>query len=276
MHTELIMEEALEKSTQSELENKIDKPFSQNILLIEDDEVCLFVAQEIFSRLSSGKIDTARTVLEAAEKLQASSYDLVVSDLRLGEGDAREVISAAKTPESPNKNTIFVALTGYREPVKHQEALNAGFKEVVTKPLTEDQAIKLIRNCFIHKADRETLKVERPVIDLQLGMERIGVYAKDKVLQVLELLIISLSEDLALLKEAENKQDRVAMQGILHKLIGALHYSPTPALEKSVQDLQENLNVNPSTIIAAGIEDVDRQVKALKAAYYDWLMYEVY
>lgn len=278
MHNDLMVaEETPAKSTQSQSEEISPRPFSQDIFLIEDDEVCLFVAQEIFSRLSSGQIDTAKTVQEAKEKLQQHPYDLIVSDLRLGEGDAREIISMVQTQlGSLNKNATFVALTGYRELDKHQQALNAGFKEVILKPLTEDQAITLLRNCFIRKNCQETLNMERPVIDLQLGMERIGVYTKDKVLQVLELLLVSLAEDLVLLKEAENKQDYAAIKSILHKLLGALHYSPTPALEKAVQDLQGNLNADPSAVLAAGIQNVTKQVKALKAAYYDWLMYEIY
>lgn len=258
-------------------ESNGDKPFSQDLLLIEDDTLCLFAGHEILSRLTSGRIDTAKTAIEAAQKLKHNRYDLVVSDLCLAEGSAIDLISEAKTqPWSKNKNTPFIALTAYRDMDKHQEALAVGFKAVITKPLTEQQARLFLENCLgAYSSKGNEQKIKRPVIDLKLGMERIGVQSEEKAIYALELLMASLSEDLSLLKNAQDNRDRFGMNEILHKIIGALNYSGAPALEKAAEDLQIALKTGGALIIATGIQAISEQARLLKVAYYDLLMHDV-
>jgi CheY-like chemotaxis protein len=254
-----------------------DKLFSQDLLLIEDDSLCLFAGHEILSRLTSGKIDTAKTAIEAAQKLKHNRYDLVVSDLCLAEGSAIDLISEAQTqPWSKNKNTPFIAVTAYRDIDKHQEALAVGFKAVITKPLTEEQARLFLENYLGSYSPKDSVeRIKKPVIDLKLGMERIGVHNEEKAIYALELLIASLPEDLSLLKNAQDRRDRFGMNEILHKIIGALHYSGAPALEKAVQDLQAALKTGGSSIIATGIQAICEQAKLLRVAYYDLLTHDV-
>jgi CheY-like chemotaxis protein len=251
-----------------------EKPFSQDLLLIEDDSLCLFVGHEILSRLTSGKIDTAKTAIEAAQKLKHNHYDLVLSDLCLAEDSAIDLISEAQTQSwSKNKNTPFIAITAYRDIDKHQEALAVGFKVVITKPLTEERARIVLENYlgpYVFKHNMQM--IEKPVLDLKLGMERIGVYSKEKAIHALELLMTSLPQDLALLKNAEAKHDRISMNQILHKLSGALDYSGAPALEKAVQDLHAVLKTNELCAISKGIQSIQEQAQRLKTAYYDLLM----
>ncbi len=255
-----------------------EKPFSQDLLLIEDDSLCLFAGHEILSRLTSGKIDTAKTAIEAAQKLKRNRYDLVVSDLCLAEGSGIDLISEAQTQSwSKNKNTPFIAVTAYRDMDKHQEALAVGFKAVITKPLTEEQAKLFLEHYLGTYSSKDSAQIiKRPMIDLKLGMDRIGVQSEEKAIYALELLIASLPEDLSALKNAQDKRDRLGMSEILHKLIGALNYSGAPALEKAVQDLQAALKTGGSSIISAGIQGICEQAKLLRVAYYDLLLSDNY
>ena len=56
--------------------------FQHRILLIEDDNVSLFAASEILSRLTA-MVDMARDVEEARDQLDRVAYDLVISDISL-------------------------------------------------------------------------------------------------------------------------------------------------------------------------------------------------
>ncbi len=265
-----------ESAPRTVLSAKKEHDSSQAILLIEDDTVCLFVEKEILARLTDRKIDTAKTVFEANEKLNQQAYNLVVADLCLSDGSALDIIAAARTQaESKNKKTPFVALTAYREQNKHQEALQAGFTTVVVKPLTEEET----RNFILHQVKHpsyEHTDLSRPVIDLKLGMDRLCEGTKEKAIQALELLIVSLADDLEALKSAQSEQDHSSMNDILHKIRGALQYSATPAFEKAVQDLQIAFREKQVEVISRGIQDLDEQMKWLKEAYYDLLNYEWY
>lgn len=275
MDNDYVIEAPSAKLLQEIQEGRGNKPFSQDLLLVEDDNLCLFVGREILSRLTTGKIDTAKTAIEAAQKLRNNHYDLVVSDLCLGGCSALDLIVEAQTQSwSKNKNTPFIALTAYRDMDKHQEALAVGFKVVIAKPLTEEQARISLENYLgpYSSNDNTAQIIKRPSIDLKLGMERIGVYTEEKAIYALELLIASLPEDLLGLRNAEVKQDHLSINQILHKLTGALNYSGTPALEKSVEDLRAILKENQTSAISKGIQAVQEQVKLLKEAYYDLLM----
>lgn len=266
--------DATEKFTKNIQESREKKPFFQDLLLIEDDDLCLFVGYDILARLTSGKIDTAKTAMDAAQKLRQNRYDLVISDLCLTGGNAIDLMSEAQTQSwSKNRNTPFIAVTAYRDIDKHQEALAVGFKVVIAKPLTEDQARLFLENYLGPYSSTDSIPIiKRPVIDLMLGMERIGAHTEEKAIKALELLIASLPQELLVLKNAEAKHDRATMGQILHKLVGALNYSGTPALEKAAQDLQTILKLDEPAAISKGVKDIQEQVKLLKAAYYDLLM----
>lgn len=276
---EMNSEIVFEKKTSSRIKNKFDenKPFPHNLLVIEDDDLCLFAGCEILSRLTTGKIDTAKTIAEAEQKLKHNRYDLILSDLCLPDGNAIDLVADAYAQSgSKNKNTPFVAVTAYRDMDKHQQALAGGFKAVTAKPLTEAQAKIFLENYLEPSSYYDSTSIiDRPVIDLKLGMERMGVYSQEKAITALELLMVSLIEDLSVLKNAGEQQDYLSMGNILHKIMGALNYSGAPALEKAVQDLQNILKTGMLLAISDGVKAVYAQVKLLRAAYSDLVTYGI-
>ena len=120
-------------------DKKSHLPFKHKVLIIEDDNVCLFAEKKMVSTFTN-YIDTAENMKEALEYLKLNRYDLVISDLGLPDGSGAEIAARVRTSvESPNHTTPFVAMTAHRDKDKHQEALNAGFTETATKPLTEEK-----------------------------------------------------------------------------------------------------------------------------------------
>lgn len=274
MNNETISERSFSSNTQKTADTDEHKPFSLDLLLIEDDDLCLFAGYDILSRLTTGKIDITGTIAGAKQKLKCNCYDLVVSDLCLTDGNAIDLIAEMQSQSWPkNKNTPFVAVTAYHDMDKHQQALSKGFKAVTTKPLTETQARIFLENYLESSLSHDsTQTIDKPAIDLKLGMERIGVWSEEKAITALELLMVSLTEDLPVLRCAEEQHDYLSMGKILHKLIGALNYSCAPGLEKAVQDLYMALKANELSAIPKGIQAIQKQVQLLKAAYYDLLL----
>jgi CheY-like chemotaxis protein len=273
MNNEIIAEKSSSNYTQNTVDTNEHKPFSQDILLIEDDDLCLFAGYEILYRLTTGKIDISKTIAEAKQKLKHDRYDLVVSDLCLVDGNAIDLIAEIQAQSrAKNKNTPFVAVTAYHDIDKHQQALSKGFKAVITKPLTEAQARIFFENYLESYSSHDSTQIiDKPVIDLKLGMERIGVCSEEKAITALELLMVSLIEDLSVLRSAEEEHDYLSMGKILHKLTGALNYSCTPGLEKAVRDLQDVLQAEELSAIPEHVKAISEQVKLLKTAYFDLL-----
>lgn len=214
----------------------LNLPFEHHILLIEDDNVSLFAASEILSRLTA-MVDMARDVEEAKEQLSTTAYDLVIADISLPDGTGMDIIHYARTnADSQNKMTPFVALTAHQDVQKHQLILSSGFSEIVTKPLSLARAY-LFLDRFSPLKEGATESDDLAIIDLDLGMKRIGADNDEKAVIAIGMLVDSLKEDIALLKQLYSAEDIKGTRDMLHKIKGGLDYSGVPRLQKKVNSL---------------------------------------
>lgn len=216
-------------------------PFNHALLIIEDDKTCLFAEKNVLSAYTH-KIDSAENVKQALEKLAARHYDLVISDLGLPDGSGNDIVTKIKTnPESLNYETHFVAMTAHQDAEKHQEAIAAGFDAIGTKPLNTEKTIEWLKT-YPAKHEAIELAEEWPsVIDLALGMQRIGAKSENDAVEALKILHQTLQEDIPTLKEAQKSKDMDKAQEILHKIRGGLCYSGTPRLEEACKLLQSEM-----------------------------------
>lgn len=243
-----------------------DLPFHHRILLIEDDKVSLFAASEILSRLTT-MVDMARDIEEATECLNNTVYDLVISDINLPDGTGMDLVhSIQSAPESLNKNTPFVALTAYQDRKKYQAILNSGFVDVVTKPLSLAQAYLFLERCSLNKDKRAP--ADLAIIDLKLGMKRIGAENDEKAVIAIGMLVDSLKEDIVELKRLHAQNDIAGIREILHKIKGGLDYSGAPRLQKYSDLLYSEIHAHANLLALQPLFDaVYEQVTLLTTAY---------
>ncbi len=111
------------------------------ILLVED-EPSLQLA--LGDTLSDEGYDTvvAGTVADALGELRRSSVDLVLTDLRLPDGDGLRVLAEVQT-QSPDVPVII--LTAYGSVQNAIDAIRAGAAEYLTKPFEEQQLLSIVR-----------------------------------------------------------------------------------------------------------------------------------
>lgn len=244
-----------------------DFPFEHRILLIEDDDVSLFAASEVLSHLTS-MVDMARDVEDAKDRLDEMAYDLVIADVNLPDGTGMDIIDyARKSADSKNKTTPFVALTAHQHDEKHQQILSSGFSEVAVKPLSLGRAYLFLEQFSTNK-EGGTRSADLAVIDLALGMKRIGADNDEKALIAIGMLIDSLKEDIAQLKQLHATRDVAGVCEILHKMKGGLDYSGVPRLEKQVDILYVAIREdNDLSGLDALFDAVYEQATVLKKTY---------
>ncbi len=231
------IQETREKEGTIKTENKKrllqSTPFNHELLIIEDDKTCLFAEKNLLSGFTN-KIDSAESVADALEKLATKRYDLVISDLGLPDGSGNDIIAKIKaTPESPNYQTPFVAMTAHQDAAKHKQAMDAGFYAIGTKPLSMEKVVIFLKT---YPADRKETELEEEkisVIDLALGMQRIGTKTEDDAIEALGILYETLQEDIPVLRKAQKNNDIEEAREVLHKIRGGLCYSGTPRLEEA-------------------------------------------
>jgi two-component system aerobic respiration control sensor histidine kinase ArcB len=226
-------------------ESSESTPFSHELLIIEDDKTCLFAEKNLLSGYTN-KIDSAENVADALKKLAAKRYDLVISDLGLPDGSGNDIVAKIKSnPESPNYKTPFVAMTAHQDAEKHKRAMEAGFTETNTKPLGVDKAVELLKSYPAQGDEPENEEEGVAVIDLALGMQRIGAKTESAAIEALSILYETLQEDMPALKEAEKNNDIEGAREVLHKIRGGLCYSGTPRLEEAIKLLHTDVKCTP-------------------------------
>lgn len=104
------------------------------VLLVEDDQsLGQLLAEEL--EMDGYSMIRAGTVGEACRQLRAQRPSLIVSDLRLPDGDGMEVLAfqQAEHPGIP-----FIVITAFGTVDQAVEALKAGADDFLTKPLSTD------------------------------------------------------------------------------------------------------------------------------------------
>jgi len=116
-------------------ENRImEDPFIHGRILVVDDEPLIRKTMMKFLEKSGYTVDTAEDGARAAEKLEASPFDLVITDLKMPGVDGRELLKtmAEKFPGIPR---IVLTAVGSNEDILL--ALKTGAYDFIAKPIVD-------------------------------------------------------------------------------------------------------------------------------------------
>jgi CheY-like chemotaxis protein len=103
---------------------------SLRVLLAEDDAVTVETAANVLRR--KGHVVTTATSLSRALEAASGSFDVVVSDLDLGDGSGLELMRQVRSlGETPG-----IALSGYATEEDVRQSRQAGFAVHLAKPVT--------------------------------------------------------------------------------------------------------------------------------------------
>ncbi len=127
-------------------------------ILIVDDERSLREFLTIFLQQEGYETDSAADVAEGKRLLSSRSYDLVICDLKLPDGDGLQVLSHARTS---GVTTPFVVITAHTTPQHALETLRAGAAEYLSKPF-EVEDLKLILSKILSRPEASRSGVEMP------------------------------------------------------------------------------------------------------------------
>lgn len=108
-----------------------------SILVIDDDSI---IVESLRDYLSTRGYDTqgAGTINEALAKLRRSSFNLVISDISLPDGDGMELLSIIK---KNYPQTVVIIITGYGSIENAVESIKKGAYDYLTKPVIDDELL---------------------------------------------------------------------------------------------------------------------------------------
>ena len=133
-------------------------------ILVVDDEKGIRDLLEIVFVKEGYRVETAASCREGLERIEASSPDLVLTDMRMPDGTGFEVLHAVRE-SSPG--TPVVMITAYTTTQTAIEAMKAGAYDYVSKPFDVDQLKIVVGRALERKrlADENVVlrrQVERP------------------------------------------------------------------------------------------------------------------
>lgn len=118
------------------------------ILIVDDDPYFLRVLSRILSA-ENFQVKTAEGAAQATQVLKENAFDVVISDLRLPDGDGLSVLQQVR---KAGREVPVVILTAYGEVDSYLEAMNAGVTEYLNKPVKSEELIAVVRNCLQARA----------------------------------------------------------------------------------------------------------------------------
>src|SRR5713226_4200314 len=100
-------------------------------VLVVDDEESVVVTIKAILQLDGYNVETTTSGVKARKMVRDVDYDLVLTDLRLEDGDGLEVLKAVR---ESHPETITIMLTGYASLESAIQALRAGAYDYLVKP----------------------------------------------------------------------------------------------------------------------------------------------
>ncbi len=153
----------------------------EKVLIVEDEPVVRSLLTEIFTRRKFS-VAVAETLALAETQLARESYDLVMLDIRLPDGDGQQFLERLATlPERP----LVIMVTGYGSIESAVGCMRAGAFDYVLKPFTPSQVDIIIKKA---QSYRQLLQVNRLLSD-QAGEDEGSLIGRSPVMLRLRQLI---------------------------------------------------------------------------------------
>ena len=157
---------------------------SKGSLLLVDDDRHVLSSMADWLRGLGHELDTAGSLSEAFKAIGRKGYDVVLADIRLGDGDGTDILRECK---QNHPSTSVILITGYGTVESAVEAIRAGAFDFLTKPLIDEELDMAIERALGQRqviAENKNLKAQ---LDMRFGMENI-IGSDHRMLKIFDMI----------------------------------------------------------------------------------------
>ncbi len=207
------------------------KPIS---LLLVDDDRHLLDSMASWLRVQGYDVQEATGVSTAIERLEEADFDLVISDIRLQDGDGFQVLAHCRE-NRPGLDVIL--LTGYGTVDTGIDALREGAFDLLTKPLIDEELELAIGRATSQRKVIEENQNLKAQLDLRFGMENI-VGNDHRMLKVFDMIDSVADTKATILITGESGTGKSLIARAIHRRSGR---RDNPFIEVACGALPESL-----------------------------------
>ena len=220
----------IKKIEKKKIENSTSTKENLRVLFIDDDPIQL----NLFSEFMKKEKIFARTTSsyeEIFDLLQKEKFDIIFTDIQMGNVDGFTLMKQIRKSDFPNAKTIpIVAITG-KENVSVSEYLQSGFSNFLSKPFTSSQLTALITG-FTTPTKKEKKEYTAPTKGFQALLEFAGE-DKEAEQKIMESFIQETEKNYKSLKKQFEENNTKEAQRIAHKMVPIMRIIS----ENSIADL---------------------------------------
>ncbi len=217
------------------------RPPRPRFLLVEDDIIsCGFLkaALETFP----ADVETADSLASALAAGSASRHDLWLIDANLPDGHGSQVLQRLR---SLHPHTPALAHTADRDARLHARLREAGFADILVKPITRDALLNAVRGGLVRGggAAAKAASIAPPSSDAQDWDEITALAAlngqRGHLLALRELFLAELPGVRDAVEQAVDSHDEPALRNQLHRLQASCGFVGAARLARAVRTLHQ-------------------------------------
>src|SRR6266481_5183710 len=124
----------------------------RRILVVDDNEPAARKLQQVLEADLECRVDAVKSGIQALELLDAQSYSIVITDLRMPKMDGMELIRAVQERGLP---VTLIVITGHGSIDEAVQAIRLGAYDFLTKPIDVDNLRLVVGRALRERALRD-------------------------------------------------------------------------------------------------------------------------
>ena len=225
-----------------------------NILVADDNPVSLRFFADALAQIGL-QCAVANDGLEAGAQAEVEHFDLLLLDAQMPGLDGPQALARIRARPGPSRDAVALATTADASATTRATLLQAGFAEVVAKPVTvqalRDALSRHLPDLHSEAAAASTSSAEQ--LDERGALTAAGGDAAI-VVALRSLLVGELDALPAELADLEARGDIVGLRDRLHRLDASAGFCGAPALARAGAALRAALDAQPDWPRAACVD----------------------
>ncbi|HEY0306602.1 MAG TPA: sigma-54 dependent transcriptional regulator [Acidobacteriaceae bacterium] len=191
---------------------------SDSSVLVVDDEPGMRTALHANFLRHGWRVNTASGVLEASRAIEQGNFDLVVSDIRMRDGDGFEVMDSVR---KCSPTTAVILLTAFGSVPEAVESMRNGAFDYLMKPVSFDQLQAAARRVMKRSCDVPVCNATPDVAEVAVQPVNAGIVGRSPLLlHALQRARAAASTDADVLVEAESGTGKELLARFIHGASG--------------------------------------------------------